>query len=348
MLRSVADVLAVVPYLIGFHPTDSVVVIALLGRQVVFAARGDLPGPDASAAEREQLAACIAGAVDRQEAAGVVVIGYGDPDRVAPAVRAVSDSLGRTGLAILDEVRVAGDRYWCLLCDDPDCCPPDGIRFDPETSEVAAAATFAGQVALPDRAALARQVAPIEGLARESVRQATLRAEGRLEQLLTGAGETDLLGARALRTAGEDAVAGALDRHREGGRLTDDEIAWLSLLLVYLPVRDHAWRGLTGDDWQVALWTDVVRRAEPDMAAPPASLLAFAAWRAGRGALAAVALDRALRADPTYSMALLLDQAVRAGIPPSALDDWPRAGRAPAGGRRRPRRGKGGRRALRR
>jgi len=41
------------------------------------------------------------------------------------------------------------------------------------------------------------------------------------------------------------------------------------------------------------------------------------AWQSGDGALANVALDRALADDPRYSMALLLRQVITAGAPPS-------------------------------
>ncbi len=41
------------------------------------------------------------------------------------------------------------------------------------------------------------------------------------------------------------------------------------------------------------------------------------AWQCGDGALANVALDRALADDPCYSMALLLRQVISAGTPPS-------------------------------
>jgi len=51
--------------------------------------------------------------------------------------------------------------------------------------------------------------------------------------------------------------------------------------------------------------------------AAPAALLAFVAWQSGDGALANVALDRALADDPRYSMALLLRQVISAGAPPS-------------------------------
>ena len=41
------------------------------------------------------------------------------------------------------------------------------------------------------------------------------------------------------------------------------------------------------------------------------------AWQSGNGALANLALDRALADDPGYSMALLLRQAIDSGAPPS-------------------------------
>ncbi|HKT01420.1 MAG TPA: DUF4192 domain-containing protein, partial [Rugosimonospora sp.] len=107
---------------------------------------------------------------------------------------------------------------------------------------------------------------------------------------------------------------------RAGGRLDDEEVAWLSVLLGSTPVRDHAWCAVGGDlTVHVSLWTDVVRRAEPDLAAPPATLLGFAAWRAGEGAIASIALARALRSDPDYRMARLLDHALRHGLSPT---DW--------------------------
>jgi Domain of unknown function (DUF4192) len=331
-VRSTVDLLAIVPYLIGFHPVDSLVVVAMRGGQVVFAARGDLPGWRASAAARGSLADQLAGVVKRQGCQTASVIGYGAPERVAAAVPVACAALSRSGVEVLDALRVTAGRYFSLLCADPECCPPDGTPFDVNASPLAAEAVFAGQVVLPDRTALVRQVAPLGGLTRESVRQATERAEDRLAELVV-AQEGGRPAAAVLR-AGKAAVREALTRGEAGDPLTDDEVAWLTLLLCDQPVRDFAWERTTPDEWQVALWTEVLRRAEPDLAPAPASLLAFAAWRSGFGSLASVALERALGADPTYPMALLLDDMLRRGVPPSTLDDWPAVG----GGRRRRRR----------
>lgn len=111
------------------------------------------------------------------------------------------------------------------------------------------------------------------------------------------------------------------------------------MLLTHVPVRDHAWERTDGRDEDIALWTDVLRRAEPELIAVPAALLAFAAWRAGQGALAAVALERALAEHPGHSMALLLDDLLRRGVPPSELDGWPAVGSPGVLRRRRSRRG---------
>ncbi|MEH0843012.1 DUF4192 domain-containing protein [Micromonospora sp. CPCC 205711] len=336
-VRSPGDLLAAVPYLLGFHPADSVVVVALRGRRIVFAARSDLPDPGT---DPRLPADHLGDVLARQEAESATVVGYGPAERVTPAVDAVRAALTDAGLSVLDALRVTDGRYWSYLCDGVDCCPPDGTPYDPGASQVSAAAVFAGQVALPDRAALTAQVAPLDGLDREAMRWAGVAAERRLLALLEDAPAADLLDGRVVRAAGVVAIRAALRRHRRGERLTDDEVAWLSLLLTHLPVRDHAWERTDGREEDISLWSDVLRRAEEELIAAPASLLAFAAWRAGQGALAAVALERALAAHPDYSLAQLLDDLLRRGVPPSELDGWPAVGEPGVVRRRSRRRGR--------
>nr|MDT0663155.1 DUF4192 domain-containing protein [Micromonospora sp. DSM 115978] len=345
-VRSTVDLIAAVPYLIGFHPTDSVVVVAMRSRRVVFAARGDLP-PTGAPADAREVADYLAAVVGAQDAQSVTVLGYGPPERVTPVIDAARAAFGPDGPELVDALRITDGRYWSYLCESPECCPPEGTSVDTVGGRFAAEAILAGQVALPDREALIDQVAPVDGLRRVSMRQATDRAEERLTDLLDAAPAADLLGGRTLRRAGEAAVDEAMSRHRDGGLLSDDEVAWLSLLLVHTPVRDFAWTRSEGTDWQVALWTEVVRRAEPTLAAAPASLLAFVAWRSGQGSLAAVALDRAFDAEEDYSMALILADVLHRGVPPTALEDWPGVG-STGSGRGRPTRKRPARRSTRR
>ncbi|WP_435123988.1 DUF4192 domain-containing protein [Micromonospora tulbaghiae] len=351
-VRSPADMVAAVPYLLGFHPADSVVVVAVRGRRVVFAARGDLPAPGA---DPGPAARHLAQVVARQDADAATVVGYGPAARVTGVVDAIGDALTAIGVAVLDALRVTEGRWFSYLCAEPSCCPPDGTPYDPAASRVGAAAVFAGQVALPDRAALAAQVSPLDGPVRLAMRRATGRARLRLAAL-TGRPSTPPAGSpagglpadssraggepRAVRTAGTAAVRAAIRRQRRGERLDDDEVAWLTVLLTHVAVRDHAWSRTDGRDEDISLWTDVLRRAEPDLIAAPGCLLAFAAWRSGHGALAAVALERVLSAHPGYSLAVLLDEALRRGVAPSALDGWPGSddGAVLRRRRRRPRR----------
>ncbi|MFU8851331.1 DUF4192 domain-containing protein [Micromonospora sp. SL1-18] len=319
-VRSPGDLVAAVPYLLGFHPAESVVVVALRGRRVVFAARGDLPEPGA---DPRPAARHLAQVVARQGTESATVIGYGPAARVTGAVDAVGEALNASGLLVLDALRVTDGRWWSYLCTEPECCPLDGTPYDPEASEVSAAAVFAGQVALPDRAALTAQVSPLDGPVRVAMRRATVRARRRMMDLIEESAETVLVGGRTVQSAGVAALRDAFRRQRRGERLGDDRAAWLTVLLTQLPVRDHAWERTDGRDTDISLWTDVLRRAEPELIAAPGSLLAFAAWRAGQGALAAVALERVLAAHPDYSLALLLDDMLRRGLPPSELDGWP-------------------------
>jgi hypothetical protein len=130
-------------------------------------------------------------------------------------------------------------------------------------------------------------------------------------------------------------VREALDRYTAGGRLDDDELAWLVVLLTHDAARDDAWQRMLAVSpiaEHQAVWTDVVRRVPREYVAAPATLLALSAWRAGNGSLADVAAQRALDAVPGYGLAEVVREALRAGVPPSAIDPpepAPRRRRAP-------------------
>jgi hypothetical protein len=122
------------------------------------------------------------------------------------------------------------------------------------------------------------------------------------------------------------ALHDAIERYGAGGQFDDDQVARLTVLLTRPPVREAAWAVITDDgshvrlEPHVLLWTDVVRRAEPRLVSAPACLLGVAAWRAGNGALAAMALERALRQDPADGLAAVLLDGLARGLPPSVLD----------------------------
>jgi hypothetical protein len=147
------------------------------------------------------------------------------------------------------------------------------------------------------------------------MRQATQQAERAASRLITRRGRG------ALDRPGLTAVRAAIHLYRDDGSIVPAiGYAWLALVLTRLRIRDDAWARMDPNhrDAHRRLWTDVVRRAQPGYVAAPACLLAFTAWQGGEGALANIALDRALADDPEYSMALLLRDILDAGTPPSA------------------------------
>jgi Domain of unknown function (DUF4192) len=318
--RSPRDLLAVIPLLLGFMPESSLVVIGVAPPRdrVRVTLRYDLPDPpDADLAA--DLAAHAVGVLGSQRLAAAIAVGYGPEALVIPVAGALLDAAHRAGIDLYDILRVTGGRYWSYRCGDEACCPAAGTPFDVTAPPALAGA---GTAVLAGRAAVAARVAPIGGIAAESMRQATRRAEQHVAQLLGKVRRSARLGAARHMIAAEGlaAVGQLITRYRGGGRFTSDyEVARLTVALRDLRVRDDAWARMdpAHADAHLRLWIDVTRRAQFRYVAPPAALLAFVAWQSGDGALANVALDRALADDPSYSMALLLRQVITAGAPPS-------------------------------
>ncbi len=323
-IGSPAEILAAVPYLLGFHPTRSLVVIGARPPRdrVHVCFRYDLIDPPDGEFARE-IAEHASSVLVNQHVTVAIVVGYGPGALVTSVVEEFRAQLGAAGVDVREVLRVEDSRYWSYLCQDPGCCPPDGAPFDVSASSVAAQMTLAGNVTLPDRTALEQTIAPLDGAARASMAQATIRAENRAAALVAQAARSGRKRGGILRPVIEDglrAVGEAIGTYRGGGRIdSDDEFAWLTVTLADLRVRDDAWARMEPEHQQShqRLWTDVVRRAQPNYVPAPACLLAFVAWQSGEGALANVALGRALDANPGYTMAQLLLEAVGGGLPPS-------------------------------
>jgi hypothetical protein len=72
-------------------------------------------------------------------------------------------------------------------------------------------------------------------------------------------------------------------------------------------------------DVLLALLCALARHADLADAAPVCTVLAWVAYADGHGALANVAVERALEADPGYEMARLIEDAMSRMISPSAI-----------------------------
>ncbi|TMR95605.1 DUF4192 domain-containing protein [Nonomuraea basaltis] len=310
ILTSPADILAAVPYLVGFHPSSSIIVIGLDRGQAKMVVRWGLPLPPGTLAP-------LAPLFDREGVTQVVIVGYGPGDVVTPAVDEARVLAAKAGVLVGEALRAQEGRYWSYVCELPMCCPAEGTPYDPSTSQIAAEATVRGLVALPDREALERAVAPVTGPVRMAMRRTTADAVAEVRSRLAAATDLDAF-AQHFVAEGLERVRSALTAHTAGGgRLDDAEAARLGLDLTIIRVRDEAWTLM--HESHAPLWKDLTRRLEPRFVPPVATLLAMAAWRAGNSVQATIALERALAIDPGYSMANLLMHAVHNLLSPAIM-----------------------------
>ncbi|MEO3861095.1 DUF4192 domain-containing protein [Acrocarpospora sp. B8E8] len=305
-LSSPTDILAAVPFLIGFYPERSLVVIGLIGSAVRVTTRWDLP------AEPGALDGLLP-LLKREQVTTVILIGYGPGSLVTAGVDEATRLLRAGGIKITESLRAADGRYWSYVCQRVACCPPEGVVYDAMASPIAAEAVVQGLVALPNRRSLERSVAPYQGKARVSMDRATDHAITSIRIALARGKPADIVADGIAR------VRTAIDVYARGDRLNDDDAARLGLDLAIIRVRDEAWTLIDDRAAHLTLWRDLTRRLNPRHAAPAASLLAATAWRNGDCALATLALDRALTADPRYTMAVLLSRAIRNLLPPNVL-----------------------------
>ena len=321
-IGSPLSLLAVVPGLLTFEPADSLVVIGTgqPGAEVQLTLRYDLPEPT-TLRGAAVLADGVANILAVQHITTAVAVGYGPDRAVAPVANALRARAAEAGIALTEVLRAEGGRYWSYVCSNPRCCPPDGTPFDLADHPVTRAFAASGRRVLASRQELVATIAPADGDQAMAMRLATRKTE---RQVTARVGRTTQVSHRIARrrlvaAVGQPMIVDAIRRYRAGETIGTESAAWLTVALRELRVRDDAWARMLPEHnaAHTRLWTDLTRLAQPGYAAGPASLLAFVAWQAGDGALANIALDRALADDQRYSMARLLRRALDAGAPPS-------------------------------
>lgn len=312
-----ADLLAVVPFLLGFEPADSIVIIGTRDHEVGVTFRYDIPSPRNAGLVAKHAAELLCA----QGLNAACAVGYGDGQRVTPAADALRSQFSEAGITVSELLRVQDGRYWSYLCTDTSCCPAEGTPFGLEPHPLALRMRQGGQLLFASREELAATIAPAGGRLGADMRRATAEAHANLARCVAGLDKAGTPVSRAMLTAtlGKVAVRDAINCYRSGSQVTAKAAAALTVALRQLRVRDDAWCRMDSEHRaaHLRLWTDLTRLARPGYVAAPASLLAFCAWQDGNGALANVALDRALADNPRYSMAALLRDALDSGAPPS-------------------------------
>ncbi len=334
-LNSVGQIAAFLPYLIGFVPHRSVVVVGLIDGHVGMTARLDIPeAPDVEAAARH-----VVQAVVRGEHTGALLFAVADGQDPDPLLRAIGLRLRAFGVGVDHTARVTAQGQWRATQCSCGACPRAWTALPDISSHPAVLAHLAeGETPAPDRASVTGRldvdrealelVEPFVAAARLHARPREV-AEA-LDAVLHGAAEVRRLPPLTLATAAvgvqhvpmRDALLGWLmpevfpameDCATEYAALRDafidgeaqavlGEAAQRALDLPQERPADRmvAWAGCTPRELRPAVLT----------------LLAARQWSHGGGTLGAAAVAQALEIDPDYRLAQLLAHAFHYGMRP--------------------------------
>lgn len=349
------ELLAYLPYRLGFRPRESLVVASVRGARgrIGLVARVDLDEVQSAAAARS-----LARHLWRDGAEQAVVVVYAEPARregrwradvlnaAAAMTAALAELVGPSAVWVVD-----ADRYRCLDCEDLECCPTEGRPLSELAStQVSAHMVLAGATVSEHRGELT-EVRPASAAARHNVRRVEARWARRRE-LDSAAGEAALA---RWRLSSLDSLAAALDARAAGETIRARELGRLSAALEDVLVRDAVIVGLVGSlaEMRAALagppglagervgegfgrllessgeaperdaleaglqvLRELVAHAPQGAHAPALSVLATLAWWLGDGVSAGSWLEKAVAADPEYRLARLLAATLEAGVPP--------------------------------
>lgn len=347
-LRGPAELADALPFLLGFHPDDSAVLVALHGEHGRFGGRlrvglpedpADWPGVAA------QLADCLVrNSVRRGGRPDAVVVflcqdpreGERPPDvmeRLRPFAQRLRVSCGALDVPVVEALCVSAGRWWSYCRPDASPMPLEGAALPlPGSTAMAATAAYVGMPAPGTLRDIEARLKPAATRNRDHEVALDMASAELVPQMLARE-RVEETGRRTLALA-----RGALQRFQDAPRiddpvrgdrrddklLGDEEAAAIILGIQDTRTRDRAaeWMEPAYADAALRLWRALARRcAGPyaDHAAAPLALAGWVAWSSGDDAEARVALRMALDLEPGYNFARLLHMSVNEGIDPETL-----------------------------
>lgn len=311
IVKTPHDLLAAVPFLIGYHPSDSLVLISVKSDALEMAMRIDFPiNPPAGAYQ------LLASHLQRDNAEAALIVAYEPSDNNSgeEVLANIAATVSELDIPIRELMLVRDGRWRSMLCDDLSCCPLEGNEItDFRNSRITAEQVANGKV-LP--------FSNSEGLA-HSIAECTLAKDpewsAKVASFQVDPDDQDL---NAKQRDGAEAVLLLADFYKQDGKCDDrDLMARVLGRLSDIQVRDYA---LGCHDQESinsyqTMWRELLRVAPKGYVAPVATLFAAIAYENGEGALAHRALDRAIEDQPEYSMSRLLRRVFSSGWPPSGF-----------------------------
>ncbi|MEU4806422.1 DUF4192 domain-containing protein [Actinosynnema sp. NPDC023587] len=311
-LSDPGDLIAAVPHLLEFYPTDSLVAVMVRDGRITLTARIDLPS---TSHQYRQTAHDLSTQLHSHDADRVYALIVGDDhdclsyERLAAQLSAVFATDGLTPVIFGVPTITRGARWFEYGAPDN-----NGALPDPETSPIHLSQIARGVVTRPSREALVNALRPDSD-----------EALSRRARLLADVVEQERIGFHQPQAAAESWYQ-LVRRHVERARyrtqpLTDTEIVDLAFALSHLDVRDRCMEFALGKNAGDAegLWTELTRQCPAPECAEPAALLAIYAYVRGQGVLAVDAIRHALDAAPDHRLAGLLGIAFEQGMKPGSI-----------------------------
>ncbi|WP_327299545.1 MULTISPECIES: DUF4192 domain-containing protein [unclassified Streptomyces] len=348
-LRGPAELADALPYLLGFHPTNSVVMVALHGVRGRFGGRlrlGIPRSPQEWQPVADQLAdGLVTGSESRgRRPEGIIVFLCQDPgpgetpadvmERLRPFAQHLRTACGARDVPVPEALCISDGRFFSYCCPDTRCCPSDGNAMAlPGTSVMAAAAAYAGIQVRGSLQEMEARLTPWQPPRTAAQERALDEAAGALVPRILAGADREQVGQETLDTARRlvrrigrtpQPPGWAEADTADDALITDDEAALVLLGLQDRTTRDRAAEWMEGPSAAsvVRLWRALARRCVgpyAEYAAAPLTLAGWVAWSTGDEPGARVALGRALALDPEYIFARLLHQACNEGLDPEAL-----------------------------
>lgn len=292
-LSCTADVVGLVPYLLGYWPEDRLVLVVISeGRVAVtlsleMAALGD--GTDVAGTVFQALGQC----------ADPVVVAVAWTSDEARALQALEQAAGWLDDRVADLVRV-GPQRWCSVLDET----RHGATGDLPTSAVAAQAVVAGLRVAGSRA---DAVACLDACPDDDDAVELLRRR-------------EAVWLEVLPTACDEVATGLQRRLVAQGGWTTEELADLAVLTADPSTCDLLWLALDTHRAAAALdlWLAVLAVTPRSWRRGPLLMATFAAWLSGNGVLHLAGVERLVREGATDDAVAALDALHRQAVPPSA------------------------------
>lgn len=299
-----AELLPALPYLVGFHPADSLVAVFLnLRKEICLTARLDW---SVCLADPVEAANALLGPAAHCEASHVLLVAVDIADGAMADLVEIACRFLEADLSVVWCGTLTGPEYLGLDCPAAGC---DGHVLDPlRPSATTTHLVAEGHAPLRDRDAVLAEVAARDGVP-VAARRLTRGPDRECDRDVLLEQVTDVL------TAADDDFAAAL--------LPDADLATVALACNDVPVRDVLLVRLSDPGAAAVSWTAAwpvlhatLRRCPPEHLPGVATMAALAAWQCGDGVRARACLERALDADPRHRLAVLSWQMLQAALPP--------------------------------